>query len=445
MVVVIGVFALWLNGAMAFSGGAKESLRFMTPDQVVSVREKVGTPCYVYDSASLKDRAEEALSFPNAYGLTVRYAMKACPNGAILQLFDKMGLHFDASSTHEAKRAMRSGVQAEKISLSTQQLDSDFAELVEQGVSVNACSLDQLERYGAAFPGSSVGIRFNPGLGSGGTSKTNVGGPASSFGIWHGLFDQVVEVAEKHSLKITRVHTHIGSGSDAEVWQRVARLSLDLCERVGGSVETLNLGGGYKVGRMSDEKSTDLLTIGEPVMKEFEGYRERTGTELRLEIEPGTFLVANAGCLVTTVQDVVTTQPDDAGRDFLKLDCGMTDVLRPSLYGSQHPIVVVDAAGSEQEEDHRYVVVGHCCESGDLLTPAPDQPEVLSDRLLSKAKVNDLAVIESTGAYCAAMATKGYNSFPEPPEILLHEGEFHVIKRRSTLDQLLENEITVEL
>jgi len=433
----------------------KEGLRFLTPEQALETRHKFGTPCYVYDAATLEARAKTALAFPNAFGLTVRYAMKACPNGAILKLFDTLGLHFDASSTHEATRAMRAGVAPSKISLSTQQLDDpDFRELVERGVELNACSLSQLEAFGRAFPGRDVGIRFNPGVGSGGTSKTNVGGPASSFGIWHGDFDAVVDLASEYNLTVVRVHTHIGSGSDAAVWQRVAKMSLDLCERLGPSVQTLNLGGGYKVGRMNYEKSTDLATVGAPVRDEFEAFAERTGTRLRLEIEPGTFLVADAGALVTTVQDVVSTKTDkafpadeDPGRDFLKLDCGMTDVLRPSLYGSQHPIVVVpgDAADDSARDDARYVVVGHCCESGDLLTPAPDEPSTLADRLTTEARRGDVAVIEAVGAYCAAMATKGYNSFPEAPEaILAKNGDLKLIKRRSTLDQLLENEIPAD-
>jgi len=119
----------------------------------------------------------------------------------------------------------------------------------------------------------------------------------------------------------------------------------------------------------------------------------------------------------------------------------MTDVLRPSLYGSQHPIVVVPADGDPDRADRRFVVVGHCCESGDLLTPAPDQPDVLAERALLDAAPGDLAVIESVGAYCAAMAAKGYNSFPEPPEVLrLHPNDFHLIRARSTLQQLTQNE-----
>ena len=240
---------------------------------------------------------------------------------------------------------MRAGVPASKCSLSTQQLDDDAITLMkEHSLEINCCSLSQLDTIGSALPGAKVGVRFNPGLGSGGTAKTNVGGPSSSFGIWHEQFDEVVALAKKHDLEVIRVHTHIGSGSDAEVWKRVSSMSLDLCERLGDSVKTLNLGGGYKVGRMAYETSTNLQEVGKPVTDNFKAYKERTGVELKLEVEPGTYLVANAGALVTKVQDVACTSGQQKGNDFLKLDAGMTDVLRPSLYGSRHPLVVVPSS-----------------------------------------------------------------------------------------------------
>ena len=129
----------------------------------------------------------------------------------------------------------------------------------------------------------------------------NVGGPSSSFGIWHEQKDEVKAMCAKYGLKVIRIHTHIGSGSDPVVWQSVTGLSLGLVEEFPEAV-ALNLGGGYKVGRMSYEASTDLLKVGAPVKKEFEDFAARTGRKLKLEIEPGTFLVANAGTLLCSVQ-----------------------------------------------------------------------------------------------------------------------------------------------
>ena len=183
----------------------------------------------------------------------------------------------------------------------------------------------------------------------------------------------------------------------------------DRCEAI-PSVSVLNLGGGYKVGRMATEVSTELGVVGVPVREAFEAFAERTGRQPHLEVEPGTFLVANAGSLVTKVQDMVDTGAD--GNQFLKLDSGMTELLRPSLYGAQHPIIHVPAhADAAAGAEASYILVGHCCESGDLVTPAPDEPEVLLPRKLGGgASRDDLVVIEGSGAYCSSMATKHYLS-----------------------------------
>ena len=135
-------------------------------------------------------------------------------------------------------------------------------------------------------------------------------------------------MVEEHNLTIERIHTHIGSGSDPDIWQNVSILSLNLVRQF-PNVVSLNLGGGYKVGRMNYEKSTDLQLVAEPVKQAFKAFADETGREIKLEIEPGTFLVANAGALITTIQDIVST--GETGHTFLKLDSGMTEVLRPSL------------------------------------------------------------------------------------------------------------------
>lgn len=418
-----------------------ENLRFLTPEQALTLRETHGTPLYVYDLATLEKSAREALAFPHAYGLTVRYAMKASSNAVILKVFARLGLHIDASSGWEVRRAMLAGIPADHISLSTQQFPEDFAELHEEGVRFNACSLNQLEQFGRLFPGGRCGVRFNPGLGSGGTGKTNVGGPHSSFGIWHAWLPQVKEICETYSLTVERIHTHIGSGSDPAVWEKVAGMSLDLIREF-PEATALNLGGGYKVGRMTGEVTTDLQKIGLPVKAAFEKLAAETGRQIQLEIEPGTFLVARAGALVCTVQDVVCTGGSD-GMSFIKLDGGMTEILRPSLYAAQHPIVVVPAGEREGvAKAHPYLVVGHCCESGDILTPGPDDPESLQARELTEAFPGDICVIEGTGAYCSSMTAKNYNSFPEAAEVLLDkEGGMHLIRQRQTLEQVMQNEI----
>ena len=166
-------------------------------EQACALREEHGTPLYIYDQATLETLAREVLSFPNAFGLTARFAMKALPSAAVLRLFDRLGLHMDASSGYEAARAMRAGIAPGHIQITSQQMPWNLKELVEQGCLFNACSLRQLEVYGQMFPGADACVRINPGLGSGHSNRTNVGGVSSSFGIWHEYIDRVHEIAAR--------------------------------------------------------------------------------------------------------------------------------------------------------------------------------------------------------------------------------------------------------
>jgi len=429
---------------------------FLTAETAKACTDLAGSPVFAYSLDKLNESADACLAFPNAYGLTVRYAMKASPNSAILKFFSSKGIHIDASSGFEVKRAVDAGIPAENISLSTQELPDNFADLIKMGVKINACSVSQVERIGQAFEGTGqkVGIRVNPGTGSGGFSsstsgfsKTNVGGPASSFGIWYSLLDDgtVPDIVSKYGLTVERIHTHIGSGSDPAIWQQVASKSLSFC-KIWDTVETLNLGGGYKVGRVEGEVTTDLQSIGGPVTDAFRQFAEENGRELRLEIEPGTYLVAMSGALVSTIQDKVFTT-GEGSHTFLKLDSGMTDVLRPSLYGAIHPMTLFPGTGKTDDvgtETEDVIVVGHCCESGDLMTPKPGEPEDLAERTLRKAEIGDLLVMDGSGAYCAGMSTKNYNSFPEAPEVMVDfEGKPHIIRHRQPLEEIYKNEVDV--
>ncbi|MEZ4278242.1 MAG: diaminopimelate decarboxylase [Myxococcota bacterium] len=416
-------------------------MRFLTEPQIESIRERFGTPVYVYDQKTLEAAADQVLAFPAPCRLVGRFAMKALPTAAVLRIFDAKGLHIDASSGFEAERALRAGISPEKIQITAQELPKDLKGLVQRGVLFNACSLHQLRRFGELFPGGEVSVRINPGLGSGHNNRTNVGGPSSSFGIWHEKLPEVAALAREFDLRISGLHTHIGSGGDPEVWQRCAALTLGIARQL-PDLDRLSLGGGFKVARMPGEQAADLAAIGAalaPQIRQFLAERGR-GDDFQLEIEPGTFLVALAGAIVCEIIDVVDT--GEAGHRFLKIDSGMTELLRPSLYGAQHPIHVVPHGRSASDESADYLVVGHCCESGDILTPGPGDPEGLLPRRLARAEIGDTVVIEGAGAYASGMAASNYNAFPKAAEVLIEgDGTARLIRSRQTLAQSLENEL----
>lgn len=416
--------------------------KFITRNIASIIQKCVDTPAYVYDMKTLLQRVNDALGFPNAYGLTVRYAMKANPNSYILQILKENGILIDASSGYECSRAIRAGYLPKDISLSSQEFRKSWIDILKKGVTFNACSLHQIYLFGKAFPGGKLGLRFNPGVGSGGHTFTNVGGRGSSFGIWYELLPDVLQLVRKYDLHVFRIHTHIGSGSDPKIWQRVAQMTLDLVSNF-PDITVVNLGGGFKVARMSHEKNTEVKIVGKFVYDCFKSFYKKTGRKLHLEIEPGTFLVANAGAVLASIQDIANTGPD--GFTFLKLDTGMTEIMRPMLYGAEHQIKIINRNQSYSPKTCDYVIVGHCCETGDVLTVSGNDRTVIP-RIFSTAKIGDFVVIEDAGAYCASMSTKNYNSYPEAPEIMIKlDGQLECIRRRQTLKEMTSREINSPL
>lgn len=189
---------------------AMETSRFLDFKTAQKITNSHQTPLYVYSEKELRSQAEKAINFPNPFGLTVRFAMKACPNAAVLQLFHSMGINFDASSGYEVERAVRAGISPSKMSLSSQELPHNFDEIIRMGTEFNACSLHQLETFGRLFPGKSCGVRFNPGKGSGGTGKT-VGFGNLGFGPLNISTSVLFRMWEDH-------HHHLGFGMSKKIW-----------------------------------------------------------------------------------------------------------------------------------------------------------------------------------------------------------------------------------
>ncbi len=393
---------------------------FLNKDEVIELGSTFGTPLYVYDEVSMLTAAADAKQFNNPHGLRVRYAMKANPRREILDIFKGQGLSIDASSEYEVVEALEAGFAPEDILLTSQDYPKrDILQyFVERGVSYNACSLQQLRNFGEILPNHLVSLRVNAGLGSGGNNKTNVGGPASPFGIWYEDLDKAQKIIDDYGLGVERFHSHIGSGSDPKIWKKIARMCIDIIKehpRLFGEITSINFGGGYKVGRMGYEASTDLHEISKPIADEIEKYSQKRGTPLEIEIEPGTFLVANGGAIITSVRDKKSTGPD--GYTHAIVDSGMTENLRPSLYSAVHPIIGVPLTDTSNTEET--VIYGRACESGDLMTPDPDgEPGALKPRRIKKVEIGDLVVIGGAGAYCESMSAVGYNSYPSAPAVM---------------------------
>jgi diaminopimelate decarboxylase len=412
-----------------------------------------GTPHYLYDETLVVERCREVLGMPHAFGLSAGFAMKANSTRAILEIVAGEGMGIDASSLNEARRARRAGISADRIMLTTQEVPEgadrgDLEALMLEGLKYNACSLRQLERVApfAQAKGLAISVRVNPGVGAGESVTRNTGDKYSSFGVHQGDLEGLTRAAREAGVRIGAVHVHIGSGGDPSTWAENVDRMLGIVERWFPDATALNLGGGFKVARMPDEKAADVAALGEHAKRRFEAFAERTGRRLRMIVEPGTYIVANSGYLVTKVVDRKCSGDD--GFDFVIADGGMEANTRPLLYGSRHPFYVVARDGALRSSEWDLtgpglaprVVAGRCCESGD--SQSLDEHGHVVPRRMADPEVGDLLVVGGAGAYCAAMSPFNYNSHPQAPEVLLcADGALRLVRKQQTLEQLTANEL----
>ena len=420
-------------------------------DAVARTASSFGTPAYLYDESSILMRCRECLEMPNAYGLTVRFAMKANSNRTLLKLICGAGLHLDASSLNEVIRAHLAGIPYESIMLTTQEIhDGDakqkLEELLLSGLNYNVCSLRQLHLIAdfASANGLNLGIRVHPGIGSGESATRNTGDDYACFGVHMTDVEEALSYAKSKGLKFKHIHVHIGSGADSLIWQQNIDLELDIIYKYFPDAETVCFGGGLKAARMPDERNADIALLGSYAKKRIEDFYKMTGRKLKMEIEPGTYIVANSGYAVTRVMDKKSTSRSN----FIVTDVGMEINSRPLLYGSRHPVYIVAGDGSHvkssefSDSPHGYeaVVAGKCCESGDCQTLDPDGHSV--PRAMAEPETGDFAIIGGTGAYCSSMTPFNYNSHTQIPEVLFTaDGQLKLIRKRQTLEQVLENEV----
>jgi diaminopimelate decarboxylase len=274
------------------------------------------------------------------------------------------------------------------------------------------------------------------GIGSGWNEQNTTGGIDSSFGIYDKK-EKIDNLLAKHNLTLSTVHLHIGSGINPDLQKKALSAALEKVKDY-PSVNTLNIGGGFKVARTPREHGTDIDEMGLVISEALIDFERQTGRKIGLEVEPGTALVANAGYIVTKIVDVKDTGPN--GRHFLVVDGGMNMNARPALYAAVHPLYVVSSDGIERDI-RNYSVVGINCESGDLLTPQAGRPGVMTSMPLRVAEVGDLLVIGGTGAYTSGMALEHYNSQQAGREVMVEPDDtFYEARRQEPVHEIWRHE-----
>jgi diaminopimelate decarboxylase len=407
-----------------------------TPSLLADLARQYGTPLWVYDAATITQRVAVLKQFD-----VLRFAQKANSNTHLLRLLRSQGVAVDAVSLGEIERALAVGFQPgvhdghAEIVFTADLLDrATLARVAELGIPVNCGSMDMLGQLAAVSPGHPVWLRINPGFGHGHSNKTNTGGEHSKHGIWHAELVQACAQVKSLGLALQGLHMHIGSGVDYSHLQEVCGAMVALVKTVhaqGLDLHAISAGGGLSIPYQAGEPTIDTAHYFDLWDAARNTVAAMLGHPVQLEIEPGRYLVAESGVLVSEVRAC----KQQGAQHFVLVDAGFSDLMRPSMYGSYHAMEIIHADGTLPDGPlHSTVVAGPLCESGDVFTQG--EGGVVLQRALAQTQVGDLLVVHDTGAYGASMSSN-YNTRPLIAEVLVQDGQARLIRRRQTVAELL--------
>lgn len=390
--------------------------------------EEFGSPLYVYEENTIRERIRELKRAITYQPKEIKYACKANTNTEIMRILCEEGAGVDAVSPGEIRIALNAGFDPSRILFTANNVPWEEIEYaVEQGVMVNIDSLSYLRRFGEAHPGREVCVRINPNVGAGHHNHVITGGPASKFGILYSQVEEIKDTAREMRLKIRGIHQHIGSGIlSADTFLQAVEVLMDIASRF-QDLSFVDFGGGIGVPYREEEKRIDIEKLGTLIAEEFSAFCDSYGKELKLLIEPGRYLVAEGGYLLASV----TAVKDGEKHRFVGVDTGFNHLLRPAMYGSYHHIL---HGGKNSGTRVPQVIAGYLCESGDTFTR--DENGIV-DRELPVFEEGDVVCICNAGAYGYSMASQ-YNSRPRPAEVIVKDGKARCVRRRETLEDIFE-------
>lgn len=409
----------------------------LSGEVIADVANRHGTPVWLYDSAVIRAQVRRLSQFD-----VVRFAQKASSNIHILSLMRELGVLVDAVSDGEISRALVAGYkvggQHDPITFTADVLDRPTLQrVVELQIPVNVGSPQMLEQLGQRSPGHPVWIRINPGFGHGHSKKTNTGGENSKHGIWHEHLENSLQLVERYGLDLVGFHMHIGSGVDYSHLEKVCTAMVTVVKGARRDIRAISAGGGLSIPQHDDDDEVDTehyFRLWDAARNEIADF---LGHPVRLEVEPGRFLVAQSGLLVAEVRAFKPV----GNNKFVLVDAGFNDLMRPVLYGAQHPVTILSSEGEVREEGKEYVVLaGPLCEAGDVFTQTEEGD--VRPTVMSRVVVGDLAVFHDTGAYGASMSST-YNSRPLIPEVMVEDGHARLIRRRQSIEELIALELEI--
>ncbi len=400
----------------------------MNNNILLQIAEDYDSPVYVYNSEIISKQYKR---LTNAFGkvkqVKINYAVKALSNISILKLMKTLGAGLDTVSIQEVKLGLAAGFTADKIIFTPNGVSLEEIEAVAKlGAKINIDNLSILEQFGTRHPKVPVCIRINPHVMAGGNTNISVGHIDSKFGISIHQIPHILRIVENTNMTINGIHMHTGSDIlDIDVFLYASEILFDTAKNF-KNLDFIDFGSGFKVPYKSGDIETNIEEFGEKLTSRFNTFCKNYGKELTLAFEPGKFLVSEAGQFLVKVNAVKQT----TSTVFAQVDSGFNHLIRPMLYGSQHEIKNIS---NPNGRERFYSVVGYICETDTFA----------NNRRINEINEGDILAFKNAGAYCYSMASN-YNSRYRPAEVLWHNGEAHLIRKRETFDDIINNQVEID-
>ncbi len=396
-------------------------------ERLLGLVEKYGAPLYVYDANKIKSQYDKMTSaFSSVKRLKLNYACKANTNLTILKYFKSMGSGLDTVSIQEARLGLLAGFSPKEIIYTPNGVSyEELQEAVKLGLKINIDNLSVLELFGQEHPDYPVCIRINPHIMAGGNANISVGHIDSKFGISIHQLPHIKRVVENTGLRLNGVHMHTGSDIlDIDVFLQGAEILFEVAAEF-KDLEYIDFGSGFKVPYYPGAAETDIEYLGERLGARFNEFEKEYGKKLTLMFEPGKYMVSEAGYFLASVNVIKQT----TSTVFAGVDSGFNHLIRPMFYNAHHEIVNISNPEGRQRY---YTIVGYICETDTFGT----------NQRITEIKEKDVLCFHNAGAYCYSMASN-YNSRYRPAEVLVIDEEDYLIRRRETIEDLLNTTVDV--
>lgn len=395
---------------------------------IKKIADEFGTPVYVYDADQFKSNYNKLKSALNKYypNNDIHFSVKANSNLKVLELFKNFGAGADCSSPNELRLAKMVNFSNHNT-LYTGNYESyeDLNYVTQHDVKLNLDDLTSFKRLIKVKIPDRISFRINPGIGRGGFEGITTAGSDAKFGIPYEKAKDAYKLALDSGIKRFGIHMMTGSNNlepyyFAEVVDKLMSIAGSIFPELGIVPEYFDIGGGQGVPYYDDEKELNVELMSELIAQVFKEKCEKFDFgEPQLILEPGRYLAANAGYLITKVTGI-----KEGYKKFVGLDAGMGTLVRPSMYGAYHRSYVY---GKENEEKEKVNLCGQICENSDIFA---------KNQMLPKVEEGDLLTFRDAGAYGFSMSSV-YNNRTRPAEVLIQDGKATLIRRREKFEDML--------